>query len=90
MNQKAHPHPRAAIRGEVMPQCLTTLVDPGSVTAERWDEWLGREGFPPLERIGHRDRDGGWRMPVTVAPAKGEAIPYGIALRWASWLRSKA
>lgn len=89
MNHKAHPHPRAALRGLRMPDCLTTIISLDSVAAERWDAWLEAEGFPPLARIGHRS-EGGWRMPITVAPTKGEAIPYGIAQRWAEWLRSKA
>jgi hypothetical protein len=89
MNHRAHPHPRAAIRGLPMPQCLTTIIEPDSLAAERWDAWLQAEGFPPLDRIAHRS-EGGWRMPVTVAPTKGEEIPYRIALRWAEWLRSKA
>jgi hypothetical protein len=89
MNQKAHPNPRAALRPQPMPPCMTTIVEPGSLAAERWNEWLAAEGFPPLERIGHKV-EGGWRMPVTVAPTKGEAIPHGIARRWAGWLRSKA
>lgn len=89
MNHRAHPNPRAALRGLTMPQCMTTVILPGSVSAERWDEWLAAEGFKPLALIGHRV-EGGWRMPVTVAPTKGEAIPYRIAQRWAEWLRSKA
>lgn len=89
MNHRAHTHPRAAIRGLPMPQCLTTIIPPDSVSAGRWDEWLEGEGLQPLAKIGHRV-DGGWLMPVTVAPTKGEEIPHGIALRWANWLRSKA
>ncbi|MFO1202977.1 MAG: hypothetical protein U1E58_10125 [Tabrizicola sp.] len=89
MNHKAHLHPRAAIRGLPMPQCLTTVIPENSLAAERWDAWLAAEGFPPLARIGKR-LDGGWQMPVTVAPTNGEEIPYGIARRWAEWLRSKA
>lgn len=89
MNQKAQPHPRAALRPLPQPQCMTTIIEPGSLAAERWDAWLVAEGFKPLDRIGHRE-GAGWRMPVTVAPSKGEAIPYSIALRWAGWLRSKA
>ncbi|MCU0826127.1 MAG: hypothetical protein MUE52_01670 [Tabrizicola sp.] len=77
------------IRGLPKPQCTTTVVVPGSWAAERWDAWLQAEGFPPLERIG-RKIEGGFEMPITVAPAKAEQVPYGIARRWADWLRSRA
>lgn len=89
LNHSARPHPRALIRGLPKPQCTTTAVAPGSWAAERWDAWLQAEGFPPLERIG-RKINGGWEMPITVAPTKGEQVPYGIARRWADWLRSRA
>lgn len=89
LNHAKAPHPRALIRGLPKPQCTTTAVAPGSWAAERWDAWLQAEGFPPLERIG-RKIAGGFEMPITVAPTKGEQVPYGIARRWADWLRSRA
>lgn len=89
LNHTAPLHPRAAIRGLPQPQCMTAIVAPDTWAAEKWDEWLAAEGFPPLSKIGHRVQ-GGWRMPITVAPQKSEKVPYGIARRWAEWLRSKA
>jgi hypothetical protein len=89
LNHSARPHPRAMIRGLPKPQCATTAVAAGSWTADRWNAWLQAEGFPPLERIG-RKIEGGFEMPITVAPSKGEQVPYRIARRWAEWLRSKA
>ena len=89
LNHTARPHPRALIRGLPKPQCTTTAIDPGSWAAERWDAWLQAEGFPPLERIGRRI-EGGFEMPITVAPDASERVPYGIARRWAEWLKSKA
>ena len=44
MNHSERLHPRAAIRGLPKPKCHTANVAPGSVTAERWDEWLKAEG----------------------------------------------
>ena len=89
LNHNARPHPRAAIRGLKQPSCMTVAVTPGSWAHERWDEWLTAEGFPPLEKIGHR-RAGFFVMPITVAPGRDDAVPYGIARRWAEWLRSRA
>lgn len=86
---KERQHPRAAIRGLPRPSCLTTMIARGSVTAGRWDAWLHSEGYPPLDRIGHRI-DGQYEMPITVPADKFSKMPHGIALRWAEWLRSKA
>lgn len=89
MNQKPLT-PRQAIRGLPQPHCLTHVIAPGSTRAAQWDEWLIKEGYPPLERIGFKAEGGGYRMPVSVAPSKNDEIPYLIALGWAKWLRSRA
>ena len=90
--QRTEPlHPRVAIRGLTKPKCPSKLVAPQSVEAQRWDDWLTSNGYPPLARIGHQDLDSGhYEMPVTSAPDKSQTVPYRIALDWANWLRSKA
>ncbi len=92
MNQKPSPekpvHPRVAIRGMQRPQTLTHVIAPGSGRAERWNEWLEAHGYPPLERIGFMS-EGGYRMPVSIAPSPEHETPYRIAIRWADWLRSR-
>jgi hypothetical protein len=92
MNHRAREQtPRQAIRGLPQPQCPTTLILPGSVAAERWNDWLAANGFPGLDRIGFKV-EGSYRMPLAGAPSRGEGdTPAArLALRWADWLRSKA
>lgn len=91
MNHTEPLHPRVAIRGLPRPDCQARLVKPGSVAAVAWDEWLTARGYPPLERIGHREfMTGHFEMPVTAAPDKSDTVAHGIAVRWADWLRSRA
>ena len=79
----------AQIRGPQQPRVLTHIIAPGSTREALWDEWLARHGYAPLSEIGFKAQ-GGWRMPVSVAPRETDEIPFGIAVAWAEWLRSKA
>ena len=88
MNQKSV-HPRVAIRGLPRPHCVTHVISTTSDRAARWDEWLKAEGYPPLAKIGFIS-EGGYRMPVSVAPKPSEETAYRIARNWADWLRSRA
>jgi hypothetical protein len=90
MNHSEPLHPRAALRGLTMPRCPIVSVAVGSITAERWDDWLQAEGFPKLEEIGRGNLDRGYDMPVAAAPDRSDKTAYDIARRWAEWLRSKA
>lgn len=81
------------VKGGQRPRSATVCVAAGSVAAERWDEWLAANGYPPLAKIGLRlDQGGrdGWEMPLTIPAGFGDEMASRIALRWADWLRSKA
>lgn len=80
----APPNPLARYQ---QPDIGLTIIEAGSLTAKRWDEWLIAEGFPTLDQFGLRHGDG-YAMPVDAAPVRTEKVAYNIALQWANWLRS--
>jgi hypothetical protein len=89
LNHTEQLHLQSEIRRLPMPTCPTIFVLPGSVTANRWDDWLTAKGYPTLACIG-KLIDGKYLMPTTSAPSRSEPAAYRIALDWAAWLRSRS
>lgn len=53
-----------------------------------WDSWLGKRGFPTLERMGilSSDQNGpGYDVPFRRPPSAEDALTTRIALHWATW-----